>query len=88
MGTDEKNRPLTLCPPEKDLKWRYFYRIGEDNDKASYFDQAQIIPKDIPNFSDVLEDWGNEMLGSIRIVLEMLEKAMELPKGTLVNMGE
>lgn len=22
------NKPITLCPPGKDPKWRYFWRIG------------------------------------------------------------
>lgn len=35
LGVNEENKPLSLCPPEKDLKWRYFYRIGEQAESAS-----------------------------------------------------
>lgn len=88
LGKDSNNRPLSLCPPEADFKWRYFYRIGEWGKKNGFFDQAQIIPDDIPNFSDILEEWGNEMLATIRIVLEMLNLAMGLEDGYLVELNK
>lgn len=29
------NKPITLCPPGKDPKWRYFWRIGCVSRKAT-----------------------------------------------------
>lgn len=81
LGVDLDNKPLSLCPPEVDLKWRYFQRIGEWGDKKSYFDQSQIIPTDVPDFSEKMENWGNDMLKTVRVVLEMLNCSMGLEEG-------
>jgi len=35
----------------------------------------------------ILEDWGNELLDTIRIVLEMLNKAMRLPDNYLIDLN-
>jgi len=35
-----------------------------------------------------MENWGNNMLSTVRIVLDMMTSAMHLPTNTLRNMNE
>ena len=39
------NRPVSLCPPERGVKWRFFYRIGEQSGVHS---GQQLVPVDMP----------------------------------------
>lgn len=52
--------------------------MGEIKNKSE-FDLENIIPSDIPDFKHNLENWGNEMLNTIQLILENLNMVMGLP---------
>jgi isopenicillin N synthase-like dioxygenase len=69
----EADRPLTVCPPEADPKWRFFWRMGEKPPKTEFesLNMPQVIPKSFPNWSKVMDRWGGLVLDSVLTVAEM-----------------
>ena len=45
------DRPVTLCPPSKDAKWRFFWRIGERPKETNFpeLNAKQVIPVSFEN---------------------------------------
>jgi isopenicillin N synthase-like dioxygenase len=52
-----KDRPVTLCPPAKDVKWRFFWRIGE-RPPETQFEELNAEPVVPAAFR---ERWGRDM---------------------------
>lgn len=50
-----EHRPLSLCPPELDPKWRFFWNIGSRPEHTSFADlnSTRVEPKHIPEFPEV-----------------------------------
>lgn len=51
--------PTTPQPPPKDGKWRYFWRIGEVDQQDELLLPPQVVPDDIPRWTEVMDSWGN-----------------------------
>jgi isopenicillin N synthase-like dioxygenase len=79
LGPDDK--PLSLCPPEKDPKWRFFWRVGS-RPKTTQFPDLNadpVIPPEIPQWSLVMNTWGDLMLNSLTTLSEMAAVGFDLP---------
>jgi isopenicillin N synthase-like dioxygenase len=70
-GPDDK--PLTLCPPEKDPKWRFFWRIGPQPKETKFpsLNAAPVVPPEIPEWTDVMDNWGTKMMDALFVLAEM-----------------
>mmetsp|Transcript_24759 Transcript_24759/g.46249 ORF Transcript_24759/g.46249 Transcript_24759/m.46249 type:complete len:385 (-) Transcript_24759:130-1284(-) len=82
--------PVTVCPPGKDPKWRYFWRIGP-RPKETEFKQlnvGNVIPKAIPDFETRMDTWGNLMMTTVRTVAQMAAVGFGMEKETFVEMME
>lgn len=76
------HRPVTLCPPEADPKWRYFWRVGPLPPTPSRFPQlntAPVIPPDFPEWSQIMDMWGRKMLAAVSGVAAALAEGFGLP---------
>jgi isopenicillin N synthase-like dioxygenase len=60
-GPDDK--PLTICPPELDPKWRFFWRIGPKPESTKFpaLNAEAVIPPEIPEWASVMDNWGNKV---------------------------
>lgn len=84
----DENKPLTSCPPQIDAKWRYFWRIGELGQSHGKHERANVVPEEFPEWSEVMNLWGELMLEAIKGVVRMFEIGVGLPEGHLVSMME
>ena len=71
LGPDDK--PLSSKIPEHDPKWRFFWRIGPVPKKTNFplLNMDAVIPPEIPEWSSVMDAWGNKMLDAMNTVAEM-----------------
>jgi len=85
LGPDDK--PLTICPPEKDPKWRFFWRIGPrpKNTKFPDLNAEPVIPQEIPEWSNVMDTWGNLMLNALMSLSEMAAVGFDLPSNAFTK---
>lgn len=89
---DDKNKPWTICPPEADPKWRFFWRIGERPQDTQFnsLNAPQVIPAKFPQWTSVMDGWGGLMLNACLTVAEMAAVGMQLPADEFtkrMNMG-
>lgn len=82
---DKKDHPVTLCPPEADPKWRFFWRLnkaGEDGQASDYgkLHAENIVPEDFPEWEQVMDGWGYPMVGATETLAEMAAIGFGLPK--------
>ena len=73
--------PLTLCPPEADPKWRYFWRVGPLPPTPSQFPQLNttpVVPPDFPEWNQVMDMWGEKMLAAVTGVAAALAEGLGL----------
>jgi isopenicillin N synthase-like dioxygenase len=80
LGPDDK--PLSPCPPEKDPKWRFFWRIGPDAEKTEFPDlnMAPVIPPEFPQWTEVMNMWGEKMKDACFTLAEMAAVGFHLDK--------
>lgn len=69
----ESERPVTECPPGKDPKWRYFWRIGDRPSETKFgsLNEPNVVPAGVPGFEKSMEKWGNLIMGTVRTVSQM-----------------
>ncbi|PRP75453.1 hypothetical protein PROFUN_15738 [Planoprotostelium fungivorum] len=74
-------------PKGADPKWRYFWRIGERPTKTQFqeLNSEPVIPKAFPQWTEVMNRWGNLMMQSIRTVAEMVAIGLDLPSNTFLD---
>jgi len=86
IGPDDK--PLTVCPPEKDPKWRFFWRIGPRPEETEFRDlnADPVIPPEIPQWSRVMDNWGELMLDTLVALSEMAAVGFDLPPKAFTEM--
>jgi isopenicillin N synthase-like dioxygenase len=79
-----ENQPMTICPPEADYKWRFFWRIGERpgplDTKFPNLNAPQVIPEEFPQWEEIMNRWGNLMLETVKSVSEMAALGFGLDK--------
>jgi isopenicillin N synthase-like dioxygenase len=81
------DRPVSLCPPEKDAKARFFWRIGSPpaDTKFPQLNAAPVVPAGFPHWSDVMNGWGGKLLGAVGAVAEMAAVGFGLPADALTS---
>jgi isopenicillin N synthase-like dioxygenase len=88
----DAEKPLSLCPPEKDPKWRFFWRIGERPAETKYgeLNAEPVMPSAFPQWETVMNAWGSKLLQAVRDVAAMAAIGFDLPADTfrsLMNHG-
>lgn len=80
----ETDKPLSLCPPEKDPKWRFFWKLGERPAETEFpeLNAAPVIPKAFPEWTEVMNTWGSKLLDAVQDVAEMAAEGFGLPADT------
>ena len=76
------DQPLSLCPPELDPKWRFFWRIGPLPPFPTQFpalNMDPVIPPEIPRWREVMDTWGNKLLECLQTVAEMTAIGFDMP---------
>ena len=86
IGPDDK--PLSICPPELDPKWRFFWRIGPMPKETQFPDlhSEAVIPPEIPEWKSVMDMWGTKMLNALFALAEMTAVGFQMPSKTLTSM--
>jgi isopenicillin N synthase-like dioxygenase len=86
MGAyDSENKPISPCPPEKDAKWRFFWRIGGTPEVTKYpaLNMDPVVPPEFPEWTEVMNMWGNKMLSAVEVLATMTEVGFSLPADSL-----
>lgn len=85
-GPDDK--PLTLCPPEHDPKWRFFWRIGPKPKETKFpaLNAAPVIPEEIPEWPKVMDNWGNKMIDALFVLAEMAAVGFDMESDSFTKM--
>ena len=75
---DENNRPVTLCQPEADPKWRFFWRIGPQPAETKYksLNADTVIPPEFPEWKEVMDMWGEKMLDALKTLAGMAAEGL------------
>lgn len=80
--------PLTPCPPEKDAKQRFFWRVGSPPASSAFpqLNAAPVVPSGFPAWSATMDAWGEGLLGATTTVASMLASGLGLPQDALTSM--
>jgi len=75
------HRPATLCPPEKDPKERYMYRIGPRPEVTAFpqLNSPPVLPAGFSEWSSVMEGWGATLLSAAEGVAMLAAIGFGLP---------
>jgi len=86
-GLNSTEKPLTECPPEKDHKSRFFWRIGPapESNKHRDLNMPQVLPKAFPQWANTMNAWGEAILGTVKTVAEMAAVGFKLPADTFTS---
>lgn len=76
------NQPVTLCPPEVDPKWRFFWRMGTQPKETAFkqLNADPVLPPAFPQWETVMNKWGGLMLAAVTTVAEMTALGYDMPK--------
>ncbi|MEW5300726.1 MAG: hypothetical protein WDW36_003636 [Sanguina aurantia] len=68
-------------PTGPDLKWRYFWRVGERPAQSRFpeLNAAPVIPPGLPHWSRVMDGWGCKLLEAASTVSHMAAVGFGLP---------
>lgn len=85
LGPNDK--PLSPCPPEKDPKWRFFWRIGPNLTETEFPDlnMAPVIPPEFPQWTEVMNMWGEKMKDACFTLAEMAAVGFKMPKDSFTS---
>lgn len=81
-------QPHSLCPPEVDPKWRYFWRIGDQPSETKFkqLNAEAVIPQQfIKEWPVTMDNWGNKMLNALYSVAGMAAIGLDLDPLTFIN---
>mmetsp|Transcript_414 Transcript_414/g.686 ORF Transcript_414/g.686 Transcript_414/m.686 type:complete len:359 (-) Transcript_414:282-1358(-) len=86
----DEDAPVTECPPGKDPKWRYFWRIGPRPEQTEFkqLNVSNVIPKKIEGFETRMETWGNLIMSTVRTVSEMAAEGFGLERNSFTSLME
>jgi len=85
-GPDDQ--PLTLCPPEKDPKWRFFWRIGPKPKETKFpsLNADPVVPPEIPEWATVMDSFGTKMVNALFALAEMAAVGFDMKPDSFVSM--
>lgn len=75
----DEHKPQSICPPQFDAKWRFFWRVGEKASNDTMIDPPKTLPKDFPEWETTMDKWGYLMLNCVYTVAEMSAIGLGLP---------
>ena len=84
-----RDPPLSLCPPERDAKARFFWRLGGPPPANTAFpslNAAAVVPAAFPAWSATMDGWGGKLLAAVHDVAEMAAVGFNLPVDTFSAM--
>eukprot|EP00466_Bigelowiella_natans_P017542 jgi/Bigna1/136381/aug1.33_g11089 len=89
-GMADEDRPVTECPPGKDPKWRYFWRIGKRPEKTDFkqLNVSNVIPKQIPGWEKCMDTWGSLIMQTVRTVTQMAAGGFGLERNVFIKLME
>lgn len=88
MGAyDGENKPLSLCPPELDPKWRFFWRTGPKPEKTDFPTENMdaVIPAEFPEWKEVMDMWGGQMTRAVFTLAEMAAVGFKMPSDAFTS---
>lgn len=86
-GLNSAEKPLTECPPERDHKSRFFWRVGPPPADNAHRDlnMPQVVPKAFPQWEATMNGWGEKILETVKTVSEMAAVGFGLPRETFTS---
>lgn len=74
-------------PVGKDPKYRYMWKLGEipKNTNFSDVNSHHVIPENFPDWKYKMNKWGNQMLSTVKSVVELLAISLSLDKDFFIN---
>ena len=74
--------PLSLCPPEKDAKQRFFWRLGARPAATAYaeLNAPPVTPAAFPQWAETMDKWGGKLLAALADVAELAAVGFGLPR--------
>jgi len=80
----DADAPLSLCPPEKDPKWRFFWRIGEAPQDTGFpqLNAPPVVPAAFPQWARVMDSWGSKLLAAAEATAQLAALGFGLPADT------
>ncbi|KAF6250741.1 Clavaminate synthase-like protein [Scenedesmus sp. NREL 46B-D3] len=68
-------------PTGPDVKWRYMWRVGPRPASTQYaeLNAAPVVPRGMPQWRAVMDDWGSKLLGAVEAVAAMAALGFGLP---------
>uniref|UniRef100_A0A7S3CMU6 Clavaminate synthase-like protein n=1 Tax=Strombidium rassoulzadegani TaxID=1082188 RepID=A0A7S3CMU6_9SPIT len=79
-----EDKPLSVMPPAKDAKWRFFWKIGERPAEVKD-DIPQITPEEFADWEPQMDKWGTQMIDACFLAAEMAAVGMGLDKDTFTQ---
>jgi isopenicillin N synthase-like dioxygenase len=76
----DDDKPLTLCPPEVDPKWRFFWRVGPRPETTQFaqLNAPQVLPAKFPQWKEQMDLWGGKLIATVQTVAKMAAHGMGL----------
>lgn len=86
----KESPPVSPQPPVKDGKWRFFWRVRNEEISASKLNllPEQVVPKDFSQWKETMDKWGNTMYNSVWNVAEMTAVGLDLQRDTFTSRME
>ncbi len=81
------NKPLSPCPPEKDPKWRFFWRTGPQPETTEFpaENMDAVIPVEFPEWKEVMDGWGSQMTRALFTLAEMAAVGFKMPSDAFTS---
>eukprot|EP00736_Rhodelphis_marinus_P005228 Rmarinus@m.20228 len=75
----EENRPV--IDKNMDCKWRFFWRMGERPKETKFpeLNAEPVVPAAFPEWSEVMNMWGEKMLGAVTLAAQMAAVGFDMP---------
>lgn len=86
----DADKPLSLCPPEKDPKWRFFWRVGAPPASSAFpqLNAAPVVPAAFPGWAASMDAWGAVLLGAARSVADLAALGFGLERDAFARLME
>lgn len=89
LGQSECNRAhLPMPRGAPDRKWRYMWRVGPrpESSKFKELNASRVVPEEFPEWSEVMEGWGEKLMGAVEAVAQMAAIGFGLPHDSFTSL--
>ncbi|CAM9550310.1 unnamed protein product [Discosporangium mesarthrocarpum] len=82
------HQPKTICPPEADPKWRFFWRVGPRPELTEYtqLNAPPVVPAGFKDWGTVMDNWGSKMIGTLVVVARMAGLGLGLGHDSITSL--